>query len=176
MALRRNKGSYSGKERRAPAKVMVVSDDDGARELLMRVIDKAGFDGAGAATIEDAMTGAHGDLPRCVVLDMRTGGIGSNLKLLDMIRGSDDHRISSARAVIIADNPRNRAFSFQSGTDAFVVRPYRADQLVEQIANVLEVADNDRARHRRDELDRHGDLHGDVIPGSNPVWEARPGG
>jgi DNA-binding response OmpR family regulator len=175
MALRRKKPEvWDGVERRAPACVLIVNDDDGARELLTRIVRNAGYRTSSAATHEEAMAALVDLLPRCIVLDIRSGGIGSNLKLLDIIRSKDDVRMSSARAVIIADSPKNRAFSFQSGTDAFVIRPYRAEELLEQIADVLKRPDVDRARHRRDELARHGELVGDVVPGSRPVWERPP--
>jgi CheY-like chemotaxis protein len=176
VALRRKKPElWDGVERRQPARVLVVNDDDGARELLVRIIRNAGYRASSASSQEEAMGACIELLPRCVVLDIRSGGIGSNLKLLDILRSSDDGRISSTRAVIIADSPKNRAFSFQSGTDAFVIRPYRADELLGQLADILGRPDVDRARHRRDELARHGELvPGDNVPGSRPVWERPP--
>ena len=65
--------------------------------------------------------------------------------------------MSTARVVLCAASPKNRAFSFQSGADAFLVRPFHIDELTEQIADVLGRAHEERARHRRDELARHGD-------------------
>ena len=59
--------------------------------------------------------------------------------------------------VLCAASPKNRSFSFQSGADAFLVRPFHLDELTDQIADVLARAHEDRARHRRDELARHGD-------------------
>jgi CheY-like chemotaxis protein len=161
--LRRKKDTWDGNERRKAPSVLVVSDDEGALELLARVLDHAGYRASRADTVDGAMQLAYEELPRCVVLDMRVGGIGSNLKLLDMIRSSEDTRIGSTRTVLIADNPRNRGFSFQSGTDAFVLRPYRASKLLEAVADVLARPDVDRARHRRDELARHGQLAPDAV-------------
>ncbi len=92
-----------------------------------------------------------------MVLDLDAGGIGSSLKMLDTVRSHEDRRVSSARVVLCATSPKNRAFSFQSGADGFLVRPFHLDDLVGQIADVLERPNDDRARHRRDELARHGD-------------------
>jgi DNA-binding response OmpR family regulator len=44
-------------------------------------------------------------------------------------------------------------FSWQAGIDAFVVRPFHANELLAQVAEVLSRPDTDRARHRRRELD-----------------------
>jgi DNA-binding response OmpR family regulator len=92
-----------------------------------------------------------------VVLDLEAGGIGTSLKVLDSIRSHNDKRISTTRVVLCAANPTNRSFSYQSGTDSFVVRPFHIDDLVAQIEDVLGRADKDRARHRRDELARLGE-------------------
>jgi DNA-binding response OmpR family regulator len=92
-----------------------------------------------------------------VVLDMTTGGVGSSLKILDQIRTSDDRRISTARVVLCASSPKNRSFSFQSGADAFVVRPFHLDDLIDHVTDVIDRPHDERAKHRRDELVRHGD-------------------
>ena len=118
----------------------------------------AGATDAIGATSPDEATGRIADeLPRCIVLDLDAGGIGTSLKVLDTIRSHDDLRVSTARVVLCAASPKNRTFSFQSGADAFLVRPFHLDELTDQIADVLARAHEDRARHRRDELARHGD-------------------
>ena len=97
------------------------------------------------------------ELPRCVVLDVDSGGIGTSLKVLDTIRSHHDLRVNTTRVVLCASNPRNRSFSFQSGVDAYVMRPFHIDELTDEIAGVLALAPEDRPRHRRDELARNVD-------------------
>ena len=89
----------------------------------------------------------------CVVLDLSTGGIGANLKLLDTIRSSLQSTVSGVRVVLVAQQTSNRMFSWQAGIDAFLVRPFHADELIAQVSEVLSRPDNERARHRRRELD-----------------------
>lgn len=158
MAFRRNKdGEWDGTERRRPASVLIVNDDHDACELLVRFLGQAGFRTAGAHSDMEAMSAIHRELPRCVVLDMTTGGVGSSLKILDQIRTHDDRRISTARVVLCASSPKNRSFSFQSGADSFVVRPFHLADLVDQVATVIDRPQDERARHRRDELVRLGE-------------------
>ena len=154
---RRKDEHWNGVERRAAAKVLVVNDDPAACEMLVRMVGTKGFDVIGATDADEVTARVVDELPRCVVLDLDTGGIGTSLKVLDAIRSHDDLRVRSARVVLCAASPRNRSFSFQSGTDAFLVRPFHLDELTDQIADVLARAHEDRARHRRDELARHGD-------------------
>jgi DNA-binding response OmpR family regulator len=121
------------------------------------MIGARGYRAVGATSADDATSRLATDLPRCVVLDLEAGGIGTSLKVLDLIRSHGDKRVSSTRVVLCAANPKNRTFSYQSGTDSFVIRPFHIDELVAQIDDVLGRADKDRARHRRDELARLGD-------------------
>ena len=156
MARDRKRGD-DGKERRAPAVVLVVNDDPDACELLVRMVGTADYRAIGATTDTEARAQIMSELPRCVVLDMTSGGVGSSLKVLDLIRSNEDTRVSSARVVLCASSPKNRSFSFQSGADAFVVRPFHIDDLLREIADVLRRPNEDRARHRRDELARHAE-------------------
>jgi DNA-binding response OmpR family regulator len=157
MKRRRKEEVWDGTERRSPAVVMIVNDDPDACEMLVRMIGARGFQTVGANSTDDATGRLSEDLPRCVVLDLDAGGIGTSLKLLDLIRNHGDKKVSSTRVVLCGTNPRNRSFSFESGTDSFLLRPFHIDDLVGQIDDVLGRADKDRARHRRDELARLGE-------------------
>jgi DNA-binding response OmpR family regulator len=154
---RRRDEQWNGVDRRSAPIVLVVNDDPAACEMLVRMVATRGYRAIGATGPDEATGRISSDLPRCVVLDLDAGGIGTNLKVLDSIRSHDDHRVSTARVVLCAASPKNRSFSFQSGADAFLVRPFHLDELTDHIDDVLERAHEDRARHRRDELARHGD-------------------
>lgn len=157
MGLRRSRDDrWDGAERRATPTVLVVNDEPDACELLVRLLRPSGFRAVGADSGDHALAAISEQLPRCVVLDMTGGGIGSSLRILDQIRSHEDRRISTARVVLCASSPRNRTFSFQSGADAFVVRPFHLDEVTASIRDVLDRAQEDRARHRRDQLARPG--------------------
>ena len=157
MLRRRREQGWDGDERRAHATVLVVNDDPAACEMLVRMVGAKGFRTVGATSIDAATARVVGELPRCVILDLSAGGIGSNLKVLDAIRNHDDRRVNETRVVLCAMSPRNRSFSFQSGADSFLVRPFHLDELTEQLHDVLSRPHEERPRHRRDELARHGD-------------------
>ena len=120
-------------------------------------VERADEEGVGATSPSEATALVGEELPRCIVLDLDAGGIGTSLKVLDLIRSHDDARVSNSRVVLCAASPKNRTFSFQSGADAFLVRPFHLDELTGHIRDVLDRAQEDRARHRRDELARHRD-------------------
>jgi len=155
MVRRRHKGQeWDGRERRRPSTVLVVNDDRDACEMVVRFLGHAGFHTVGAHSDLEAMSAIYNRLPRGIVLDMTTGGVGSSLKILDQVRSSDDRRVSQARVVLCASSPKNRSFSFQSGADAFLVRPFHLQDLIDHVADVLRRPQEERARHRRDELAR----------------------
>jgi DNA-binding response OmpR family regulator len=156
MALGRKRDVvWDGTERRSPATVLVVNDDPSACELIARMIATAHYRTVTATNENEATATMASELPRCVVLDLSSGGVGSSLKVLDHIRSHDDDRINTARVVLCAPTAKNRAFSFQSGADAFLVRPFHIDELTAQIDDVLGRPQEERARHRRDELSKH---------------------
>jgi len=156
MVFRRNKDDvWDGSERRRPPSVLVVNDEPAACDLLVRFLGQAGFYADGVSDDMEALYRMGVHLPRCVVLDMQAGGVGSSLKLLDQIRSHEDRRINTARVVLCAPSPKNRSFSFQSGADAFVVRPFHIADLIAQVTDVINRPQHERARHRRDELARH---------------------
>jgi DNA-binding response OmpR family regulator len=150
----KKKKPWDGSERRDASKVLVVNDDAGGCELIVRILNSASFDAEGVNTQQSALEKLGEMLPRCVVVDLATGGIGSSLKLLDTIRSHQDERVSSTRAILIANSFKNRDFSYQSGADAFVTRPFHANDLVAMVHDVLDRPNDERARHRRDQLNQ----------------------
>jgi two-component system phosphate regulon response regulator PhoB len=136
-----------------PTEILVVNDDEAACELLCRLLANAGHRVQRAHNSEQALGQLSVGRVDCVVLDLATGGIGQNLKLLDTIRSAMAANVSAVRVVLVAQQTSNRMFSWQAGIDAFVVRPFHAAELLGQIAEVLGRPDNERARHRRRELD-----------------------
>ena len=157
MLGRRKEEAWDGSERRLPPVVLIVNDDEDACEMLVRMVAARGFRAMGATSADEATGRLVTDLPRCIVLDLEAGGIGTNLKVLDLIRSHGDKRVSTARVLLCAATAKNRSFSFQSGADGVVVRPFHIRELVAQIVDVVDRPDEERARHRRDELSRLGD-------------------
>jgi DNA-binding response OmpR family regulator len=135
-----------------PPRVLVVQDDRDALELLCRVLARAGYDVLPAATHDDAVGIAAGEHPDVAVLDL--AGTGANLKLLDALRQSHDSAVAAVRVVLLARQRSNRMFSWQSGIDGFLDRPFHADDLVAEVAAVLARPNADRPRHRREEHER----------------------
>src|SRR5204863_10193295 len=101
MVLRRRAHS-AVEEPTAPARVLIVNDDEGGLELLTRIVERAGYEVGRAGSAEQAMAEVHRSHPHCAVLDLAASGIGGNLTLLDHIRSSRDREVSGARVVLVA--------------------------------------------------------------------------
>jgi DNA-binding response OmpR family regulator len=134
--------------------VLVVNDDDGASELLSRVLATASYVVDAALSHDEAMRALSGEeKPDCILLDLATGGIGQNLKLLDAVRNHVDGTVATARVLLVAHQTNNRLFSWQAGIDGFLLRPFHADELLREVAEVLGRPDDEREQHRRQQLD-----------------------
>jgi DNA-binding response OmpR family regulator len=153
MLRRGSKTEHGHGNESGAARVLVVNDDDGACELVCRILAGAGHTVERAASHEQALGMLNLMRPDCVVLDLATGGIGQNLKLLETIRSHVDNDVANSRVVLVAQQTSNRMFSWQVGIDSFLVRPFHADELIRDVAEVLARPEDDRARHRRRELD-----------------------
>ncbi|MET0902280.1 MAG: hypothetical protein ABWZ52_03480 [Acidimicrobiales bacterium] len=133
-----------------------MHDDPAACEMIVRMISLKGYRGIGATSPEEATWHLGSEFPRCIVITIDSGLMGSSFKVLDLVRSHRDVRVNTARVVLCAPSPRNRTFAFHSGADAFLVRPFHIDELVDEIADVLARPLEALARHRRDELASYG--------------------
>src|SRR3954462_14045756 len=145
MLRRASKADHSGRGafEGGPAQLLVVNDDEAACELLCRLLVGAGHRVQRAHTAEQALGQLSVGKADCVVLDLATGGIGANLKLLDTIRSSMTQTVADVRVVLVAQQTSNRMFSWQAGIDAFLVRPFHANELLAQVSEVLTRPDNE---------------------------------
>ena len=132
-------------------KILVVNDEEGSCELLCRILANAGHPVERAANPDQEISIIDVLRPGCVVLDLSSGGIARNLQVLDAIRSQLDQVVASTRVVLVAHQTSNRMFSWQAGTDAFLVRPFHANELVKAVADVMARPDNERATFRRRE-------------------------
>jgi CheY-like chemotaxis protein len=154
MALRRGKKPTDVARPEGPGRVLLVHDDVEGCELLVRILGVAGHEVRRAhdfPEMSDLLVGAP--YPECIVLDVNTGGIGGNLKLLDAVRNHPNGEVSNTRVVLIAANASSAMFSWQAGIDEFLPRPFHADALLTAVNDALGRPEEDRRFHRRRMLD-----------------------
>ena len=149
MALRRSK-KQDEPAPSGPARVLVVHDDPDGCELLVRILTVAGREVSRAHDfLEMSDVLQDPPAPDCIVLDVSTGGIGENLKLLDAVRQHRDPEVAAARVVLVSPGASSAMFSWLAGIDEFLKRPFHADDLIEAVRAAIERPEEDRRHHRR---------------------------
>lgn len=133
----------------APPSVLVVHDDPDGCELLVRIVTAVDVPVRRAHTFEEMAKALDQQPPAAVVLDVSSGGIGGNLKLLDAIRHHVDATVANARVLLVAGTGSSAMFSWQAGIDGFLQRPFHAEDLVAAVTEVLARPEDDRRPHRR---------------------------
>lgn len=135
-------------------RVLVVNDDEGGCEVVSRILERAGMAVSRVHSHTDAMQSLNkgGEPTKGVIVDFTSGGASSSLKLLDSIRHAGEAK-RDIPVIILAASANNRLFAFQSGADAFIVRPVHADDLVGEIFEVLRRSPDEREAVRQSFLD-----------------------
>jgi DNA-binding response OmpR family regulator len=128
--------------------VLVVDDDQDACELIARVVESAGWTATRCYGQDDALGKLDtGDPPfKAVIADFQRGGTGASLELLDTIRRTPE--IKEVPVLLLTRNDTNRLYAWESGADAFLVRPFHADDLINEIYAVLTRSVEEREAHR----------------------------
>jgi two-component system, OmpR family, response regulator ResD len=145
--LRRSKNENAG-----PTRVLVVNDDPDACELIARIIESAGWIALRCHSHDDALAALPGAKPalKAVLADFHAGGASAGLKLLDDIRRMP--AFTNMPVLLLTHNDANRLFAWQAGIDGFLVRPFHADQLINEVYAVLTRTPQERDTYRQQRL------------------------
>jgi two-component system, NtrC family, response regulator AtoC len=147
------------------ARILVVEDDGGLRDLLSNELEDAGYRVAAAADANQARDALARDCPDLVVSDLRLPG-DSGRDLLDHCRG-----LAQAPGFIMVTafgTVEQAVDALKGGADDFLTKPLRLDHLRLSVARVLD------ARRLRSEVSRYrkllsdGEFHG-MIGRSAPM-------
>ena len=127
------------------SKVLVISDDQDAGELLARLLDRAGWTtdlaysaASGLSELEDAHYAA-------IVL-----ALASTAHSVDVLRSvRDTPATAGLRVAICAHSRSEQGEAWITGTDAYLVHPFEADELVAEVVAVVGRPDDERDDHRQ---------------------------
>lgn len=132
-----------------PAVIAVLNDDPDACEMLARILELDGHRVERTGNAE-AIPGTIRDIGAVlVVLDLVVGGFGANLDALERIRNWPDETVQATKVVLVAASHSQALFSWQSGIDGILVRPFHADDLRAEVRSALKRRERDRIPHRR---------------------------
>ncbi|MCB9595338.1 MAG: PAS domain S-box protein [Sandaracinaceae bacterium] len=121
-------------QRRAPAEILVVDDDEGVRELLRQTLEEAGHTVRAAPNGMEAVAMVRDRQPDLVILDVMMPGL-SGYDVAAMLRA--DPRTKRLPIVILSVvSDRTRAESL--GVDRYLSKPMQQDELLRTIDEVHE--------------------------------------
>lgn len=143
---RRSRSDQAG-----PTRVLVVDDDPNGRELIARILESAGWQADRCPSEAEALAQLTEAEPpyKAVVVDF-TSGTTPSVQLLGAIRSHDE--IADVPVALLTTSTDGQVFAWQSGVDGFLVRPFHADDLINEIYGMLSRTPAEREQHRTDEL------------------------
>jgi two-component system OmpR family response regulator len=124
-----------------PPRVLVIDDEDAAREALARGLREAGCVVVEAADGPRGLDAALADRPDIIVLDLMLPGL-SGERLLERLR------TVSAVPVIVVSAKReedDRVTALDLGADDYLVKPFSVRELLARIRAVLRRSDTETA-------------------------------
>lgn len=135
------------------ATVAVVNDDEGAREVIARLVERDGHTARRVASAAEALALVADSPVDLAVLDLHSGGPAVNRTLLKEAReaaaGEGEEARPDLRAVLVGRSEGSGLLAWQGGADGFLVRPFHADDLVRAIDEALTRPDTERDAHRQ---------------------------
>ncbi len=116
--------------------VMVVEDDEFARQLLLRTLDPEEWDAIFAANGEQAMGQLRRVRPDVILMDIRLPGV-DGVALTQRIKASP--HLANIPVIMMTGDARKETLesSMAAGAAAFVVKPFTRELLTAKLARVL---------------------------------------
>jgi DNA-binding response OmpR family regulator len=121
------------------ATILVIDDDPGINELVERVLTKQGYEVLSATNGIEGITIAEAEQPDVILLDVLMPQIGG-IKILRHLRSSDRTAhiptlIVSAAGPEVLQEIRDMG---EDGADGLITKPFRQDELLAKIDELLE--------------------------------------
>jgi CheY-like chemotaxis protein len=118
------------------AKVMLIEDDATMVTLLRTLLNYEGYE---VASLEDdtnlqaILENIHQEQPAVILMDVHLRQV-NGIDLLEAIRKDD---LTYSTGVIMSSGSDMRQRCLDQGADAFILKPYMPDELIQNIKQVL---------------------------------------
>ncbi|MBI1854146.1 MAG: response regulator [Planctomycetes bacterium] len=117
--------------------VFVVDDDESARELLVRRLEREGFDVVAAADGLQALDAAEETTPQLVILDIGMPTMDGH-ETVRRLRADARTALVPVLFLTCRSDPDEKIAGFQSGADDYVVKPYDGRELMARVRAILD--------------------------------------
>jgi diguanylate cyclase (GGDEF)-like protein len=142
-------------------RILIIDDDRENVEVLAGILSKEGHSVQAAADSEGALHRIKAWKPHLMLLSLGLPGL-SPAELIAKVRSitTDDY----LSVLLVAENASDISQSTDLGADDYVIKPFRAAELITRIRTMLRFKDTQdllrRANHRIEELSSTDDLTG----------------
>lgn len=126
------------------ATVVVANPDEAAREVIARVVETGGFDAVRLEPGSDPVDAVLASRADAVVLDLGA----DNLDIIIGLRQRTEAAAAAARVVVLGAGPATGRRALQSGADAYLQRPFHADELRAALTDALARPEPERSAWR----------------------------
>ena len=116
--------------------ILAVEDEDAIREMLMMVLDQAGFVPIAAADAEDAQKSLDDNLPDLILLDWMLPGI-SGVEWARRLKKEPIYRDIPIILLTARGEEEDKVRGLEIGADDYVSKPFSPKELVARIRAVL---------------------------------------
>ena len=127
-------------ERLKKLRVLVVDDDDDARELVARILQECGAEVIGVASATAALQKLATQRIDILVCDIGMPGM-DGYSLIQLIRQLSDPRVSRLPAIALTAfaRPEDRAHALRSGYQAHLVKPVEPAELLATVGSFADL-------------------------------------
>jgi DNA-binding response OmpR family regulator len=117
-------------------RIVVADDDPDILDLLMFVLDRAGFQTVGVTDGLAALAAIEADPPGLAILDIMMPGM-SGIEVLRRVRASET--ISDLNVMLLTARARDSDVDtgFATGASDYVIKPFSPRELVQRVNAVL---------------------------------------
>jgi len=117
-------------------RILIVEDDEDVRALIAHKLRRAGHEVAEAGDGEEGLAAARASPPELMVLDWMMPKL-TGIEVCAQIRA--DTSMPQPRILLLTAKSQDSdiALAMQTGADGYLIKPFRANDLLEQVAALL---------------------------------------
>ncbi|MGZ5045011.1 MAG: response regulator, partial [Methylobacter sp.] len=116
--------------------ILVVEDEDAIREMLMMVLEQAGFSSTAALDAEDAQKALDEALPDLILLDWMLPGV-SGVEWARRLKKDPMYRELPIILLTARGEEEDKVRGLEIGADDYMTKPFSPKELVARIRAVL---------------------------------------
>ncbi len=120
--------------------ILVVDDNQDIRDLISLILEEEGYSVISAEEGTSALALIKEKEPTLVLLDVMMPGI-SGLEVLRQLRASKRSQVSQTPVIMITAKSQSTDIdeALEAGATSYIVKPFRADALLEKVQSFLPV-------------------------------------